>query len=186
MCGHTKTCNEFCFLSPKSLSVCFSIFCQWNIVVILLPTKRECSKHLAETFSRTWSEIAPHFWWPFTAQKKNMEDLMYFVLHLKQLRLYKCNHPWEYLMLQLRVWHALPPQVIQSLTKQRWSRTAQNAPLQWVQVSWRYGWAVEGSWLGMRSLIVGLQCPPSVCWAPRLPHICVLSDTVAGSCSLSL
>lgn len=141
MCGHKKNL-QWVLLFISQITFCLLLYISANGT--LWPFCSPQNTNVPNVSQKHFHEL--HFWWPFTALK-NMEDLMYFVLHLKLLSLYKCNHPWEYLMLQLRVWHALPPQVIQSLTKQRWCRTAQNALLQWVQVSWRYGWAVEGSWL---------------------------------------
>lgn len=83
---------------------------------------------------------------------------------------------------ELRLWQTVPLQVSQSLTKQRWSRTAQNVLLQSIQVSWGHGWSPSSASWGSgcpgsedEVMALGLQRSPSALLGPEAPsHLCAV------------
>lgn len=83
---------------------------------------------------------------------------------------------------ELSLWHAVPLQVGQSLTKQHWSRTARNVLSRSTQVSWGHGRSPSSASGGLGSpgsenevMALGLQRSPSSLLGPEAPsHLCAV------------
>lgn len=160
-------------------------------------------------------DTSRHFCWPPHRQEKYTENLMYSTPHLTLLKPKKNPTTHESIWfssysgsgsdVEISLWHAVPLQVGQSLAS---SSRAEQPRTFWElqgfsQVRSGHGWSLSSSMEGLALLravlvLVGAlalwvrSCHrdssvlPQLWRAPRLPHICVLSDPAAGSCSLSL
>lgn len=129
-------------------------------------TKRSASREVADQEFG----VSHNFWWPLRIKGKYMEDLMYCALHWRLLELYKFNHPCADLILQLRRCWRWAQRLARCAPAGRpefnKATSGQNVLLEWIQVSWRHAWAVEGSGSENEVMVVGLLHPPS--------HLCAV------------
>lgn len=154
------SCERF-FFSRGFLSFCFSIFCQGKItdielgLILLLspPNAPKCSQNMLMILKWNWA----------------CDTLLLTSSHQRRINgrfgvLCTSFNASEAVKIQpslrmfgsavsrgrgggaeLRLWHAVPLRVGQSLTKQPWSRPARNVVLQRLQVRRGHGWALPSA-----------------------------------------